>query len=82
MIQNKLLPLNKLKIGECGIVKDISLPKNEIRRRLLDMGITIGSKIKIKLKSPLGDPFCCEIKDYELCLRKSILKMIYVQVMK
>ena len=54
----------------------------EIRRHLLDMGITRGVTIKVKKIAPMGDPIDIELRDYELCLRKAELKQIDVEVTK
>ena len=42
-----------------------------LRRRLLDMGITKGSRIEVMKMAPLGDPIEITVRGYELSLRKS-----------
>lgn len=41
-----------------------------IRRRLLDMGLTKGARIKVQKVAPLGDPIQITVRGYELTLRK------------
>ena len=41
-----------------------------IRRRLMDMGITKGTKISVRKVAPLGDPIEVTVRGYELSLRK------------
>lgn len=41
-----------------------------IRRRLMDMGITKGTKISVRRVAPLGDPIEVTVRGYELSLRK------------
>lgn len=41
-----------------------------VRRRLMDMGITKGTKIFVRKMAPLGDPIEVTVRGYELSLRK------------
>ncbi|PLR90080.1 FeoA family protein [Bacillus sp. T33-2] len=49
--------LGKLKTGEKGLIKNISIADRLVRRRLLDLGITEGSEVCIKCVLPFGGPF-------------------------
>ena len=69
-----------LKIGQAAIVKNLNIKDKQIRRHLLDMGITRDVKIKIKKIAPMGDPIDIELRGYELALRKADLKQIEVEV--
>ena len=70
--------LSELKIGEKGKVVFINCFDNELKRRMLDMGITKGVVVQIKKKAPFGDPVGIELRGYELCLRKKDLSCIEV----
>lgn len=70
--------LDKLKVGETGLVKKVEGDK-KIRRRLFDMGVTPGTKIYIKKKAPLGDPVEITIRGYELTLRKDEAAMVEIE---
>ena len=61
--------LNEFKIGEIGKVVKI-IAEGKIKRRLFDMGVTIGATIELKKKAPLGDPLEVNLRGYELTLRK------------
>lgn len=74
--------LSELKIGEKAIVKKLNIDDKQIRRHLLDMGITRGVEVKIKKVAPMGDPIDIELRDYELCIRKADLARIEVEVIK
>ena len=76
------MKLNELKVGQKAKVINLKIEDKEIRRHLLDMGITRGVEIKIKKIAPMGDPIDIELRDYELCLRKEDLKKIEVEVIK
>lgn len=73
--------LAQLKIGQCGKVISLEEKNKEIRRHMLDMGITEGVSIKVKKIAPLGDPIDICLRDYELCLRKEDLSKIMVEVL-
>lgn len=72
--------LSDLKIGQNAIVLGLHMDKPEVRRHLLDMGITKGTKILIKKIAPMGDPVDIELRGYELCIRKEEMKNIDVEV--
>ena len=61
--------LNEFKIGEIGKVVKI-IAEGKIKRRLFDMGVTLGATIELKKKAPLGDPLEVNLRGYELTLRK------------
>ena len=53
--------------------------KSLIRKRIIDMGVTIGTIIKVIKQAPLGDPIEVVLRGYHLTLRKSEAKEIYVE---
>lgn len=76
----RLCKLSELSIGEKGIVSSIDIQNKEIRRHLLDMGITRGTTVEIKKIAPMGNPIDIKLRDYELCIRKEDLEQIKVEV--
>lgn len=42
----------------------------DVRRRLLEMGLTPGTRVKVIRFAPLGDPMDIEVRGYHLSLRK------------
>ncbi|MFA7692570.1 MAG: ferrous iron transport protein A [Candidatus Hydrogenedentes bacterium] len=50
-----------------------------LRRRLLDMGITKGSELRVERHAPLGDPVEIIVKGYRLALRLSEARIIEVE---
>lgn len=70
--------LNDLKPGEEGLIRKIRLD-GSLSRRLLDMGITKGSAVKVKKVAPLGDPMEIRIRGYNLTLRKEEAKGILLE---
>ena len=51
----------------------------EIKRHIMDMGITKGVEIKVVKIAPLGDPMELNVRGYELSIRKSEAESIEVQ---
>ncbi len=76
------MKLSNLKVGQEAKVLSLDVKNKEIRRHLLDMGLTKGVVVKIKKKAPMGDPIDIELRDYELCIGKSDLKNVEVEVIK
>ena len=74
--------LSNLKIGQRAKVLGLHLDKPEVRRHLLDMGITKGTQILIKKIAPMGDPVDIELRGYELCIRKEEMKNIEIEVIE
>lgn len=72
--------LADLKVGQSAIVIKNNISNKQVKRHLLDMGITKGVEIKVKKIAPMGDPIDIQLRDYELCLRKADLKQIYAEI--
>ena len=74
--------LSKLNVGQKAKILSLNVQNKEIRRHLLDMGLTRGTKIEIRKKAPMGDPIDIKLRDYELCISKSDLSQIEVEVVE
>ncbi len=69
--------LSNVSPGHSGVV--IKLGKSgKLRRKIIDMGITPGTKITVLSVAPLGDPIKIEIRGYELSIRKSECQEIII----
>lgn len=68
---------DKLKKGVTATVKALACT-GAVRRRIIDMGITPGTGIRMLKKAPFGDPIQFEIRGYVLSLRKSEASRILV----
>ena len=60
----------------------INIANKDVKRHLLDMGLTKGTNVTIKKIAPMGDPIDILLRGYELAIRKSDLKQIEVEVIK
>ena len=71
------MTLNDVEIGNsCTVVK--LNDDGEIRRRIMDMGITKGATISVRKIAPLGDPIDVTVRGYHLSLRRSDAENIEV----
>lgn len=70
--------LRGVKIGESATVKRLR-GEGATKRRIMDMGITRGTEIKVRKLAPLGDPLELTVRGYELSLRKADAEMIEVE---
>ena len=62
--------LSTLNPGESGHVARIEGPA-ETRNRLMEMGLTRGSEVRLVRVAPLGDPVELQVRGYRLSVRKS-----------
>ena len=72
--------LNELAPGCSAIVKGIDCTDSGIRRRLQDIGLIEGTRVKYLLKSPLGDPTAYLIRGAVIALRKEDAGFIIIDI--
>jgi ferrous iron transport protein A len=72
------MTLNDMKIGDSCVVTKLN-DTGEIRRRIMDMGITKGTRVSVRKVAPLGDPIELSVRWYSLSLRRSDAANIEVQ---
>ena len=70
--------LNQVKVGETVKVTKIA-GEGPIKRRIMDMGITKGVEIYVRMVAPLGDPVEITVRNYELSVRKADAAIIEVE---
>ncbi len=73
-----LTTLDELKAGNSAIIRTVG-GSGELRRRLLDMGLTPKTKVRIRKTAPMGDPVEITLRGYELTLRKEDARKIAVE---
>lgn len=70
--------LKQVKTGET--VRVVKLyGEGAVKRRIMDMGITKGTEVRVRKAAPLGDPIEVTVRGYELSLRKADAEMIEVE---
>ncbi|WP_124058095.1 ferrous iron transport protein A [Vaginisenegalia massiliensis] len=71
------ISLDQVSVGSLTIVVAIN-GTGPINRRLMDMGITKGTPIRLIKKAPLGDPLEIKLRGYTLTLRKDEAQSVLV----
>ena len=71
--------LFELKPGSTGRVLEVS-GKNGTGRRMMAMGLTPGTEIRVDRVAPLGDPIEVTVRGYKLLIRKAEALNILVQI--
>ncbi len=61
--------LDRLPLGGRGIVQSID-GERKLRRRLMEMGLLEGSRLRVVKFAPSGDPIEIKVNDYFLSLRR------------
>ena len=62
--------LENLAPGQSGTILSIANKSGTVKRRLVDMGLTPGTEVRVTKIAPLGDPIEVSLRGYELSLRK------------
>lgn len=70
--------LKDVKVGSTVKVLKVH-GEGAVKRRIMDMGITKGTRIYVRKVAPLGDPFELQVRGYELSLRKADAEMVEVE---
>lgn len=65
--------------GECAVVTELSAP-DAFRRRLQDLGLIRGTRIRCLMKSPMGDPHAYLIRGAVIALRQRDCETVTVQI--
>ncbi|MBS3987026.1 MAG: ferrous iron transport protein A [Erysipelothrix sp.] len=69
--------LDEAKPGEELTIEKIML-KDKTKYRLMSMGVTPGTSVKVEKIAPLGDPIEIKVRGYLLSLRKKEASQILV----
>ena len=57
--------------GQSGTILSVGNQSGAVKRRLVDMGLTPGTVVKVTKVAPLGDPLEVSLRGYMLSLRKA-----------
>ena len=69
------MTLNELNLNKIGYIKNLKC-SDSVKRRLLDLGLTPGTKILPVLVSPSGDPTAFEFRGTLIAIREEDTKLI------
>ena len=84
-MNKKIIPLTALKDGESAIIVSIDgtgrgQERWGIKKRLMDMGLTPGTKITVVKSVPFHGPIEIIVRDTRLALGRGIAERILVEV--
>lgn len=72
------MSLDKGKVGNSYVVLNIK-DGSKVKRRIMDLGLVKGTKIRVEGRAPFGDPIEIRLRGYKLTLRKEEAKDIIVE---
>lgn len=70
--------LKDVEVGGAAVVRRLH-GEGAVKRRIMDMGITKGTEVRVRKVAPLGDPIELTVRGYELSIRKDEAAMIEVE---
>ena len=70
--------LKDVQVGETVTVAKLH-GEGPVKRRIMDIGQTNGTKVYVRKVAPLGDPMELTVRNYELSVRKADAEMIEVE---
>ncbi|TDP46640.1 FeoA family protein [Aminicella lysinilytica] len=70
--------LKDVKVGDTVTVKKIE-GVGPTRRRIMDMGVTKGTRVMVRKVAPLGDPMELNLRGFEMSIRKADAGLILVE---
>ncbi len=69
--------LRDVPVGESATVVKLT-GEGAIKRRIMDMGLTKGTRVDVRKVAPLGDPIEVTVRGFELSLRKDEAQNVVV----
>lgn len=75
------MSLDEIKPGQTVLIVSVG-GEGLLRRRLLEMGLTPHTQVKVRKVAPMGDPIEVYLRSYVLTLRKSDASKIIVREIK
>jgi ferrous iron transport protein A len=77
-IRLETTPLAEVADGNSAIVRRLVLPR-ATARRLFEMGLLPGTRVRVVRRAPLGDPIELRLRNYSLSIRREEAALIEVE---
>ena len=74
-----MITLDTLPVGHEAVITTVG-GEGSLRCRLLDMGLSPKTRVRVEKIAPLGDPMELRVRGYALSLRKEDAREIQVEV--
>ena len=68
-MKDTAMTLDRLRVGDSCIINQVGNSRGAVKRRLIDMGLTPGTRVKLVKMAPFGDPMEVQLRGYELSQR-------------
>lgn len=68
-----------MQVGDCATIKNVA-GDGQLRKRMLDLGLTKGCKVKLIRMAPLGDPIEIELRGFRLTIRKNEAEIVELEL--
>ncbi|RSK26443.1 ferrous iron transport protein A [Bacillus sp. HMF5848] len=72
--------LSQLKVGECAVIQDLSQIAPLVKYRLLHLGITEGTVVKVTRKMPFGGPLMLVANGQSISIRQKEAAHIQIEI--
>ena len=72
------MTLADLNPGDRAVIVKVN-GRGQLRRRIVEMGITVGKEVEVERIAPLGDPLEIIIMGYHVSLRRNEMATIVVE---
>ncbi len=72
------MTLREVKVGDTARILRVN-GAGQVKRRIMDMGLTKGAEVTVRKIAPLGDPIELTVRGYELSIRKDEASAIEVE---
>ena len=74
-----LVNMRQMKKNQEGVIAAVKA-QGELGRRIRDMGLVPGTRIKVQGRAPLNDPVALRLMDFTITLRNNEADYIVVEV--
>lgn len=72
------MTLAELQVGKDAVISEVLCEEKQLRKHILDMGLTPGTEVTLIKTAPMGDPLEIRVRGYELTLRKADAAHIFL----
>lgn len=74
------MKLSELKMGQSANIVHLNALPNDIRKKLMIMGMLPNTPVTLIRKAPLGDPLQVEVRGVSLAIRSKVAEEIEIEV--
>lgn len=74
------MKLSELSPGQVATIKGITGLENDVRKKLMIMGLLPNTPVTVVRKAPMGDPLQVEVRGVSVALRINIADSVQVEV--